>query len=411
MEIHLASSPAANGAVWLANCFLELNIMLNYTPFWKKKTNNGDESTFYKDAIENTWVLEPEYYSYQIFFPIFTRKKEFNFISDITFTMNHNYPSINDSFGKIVLFVRDPRDAIYSLFLRRNIEGMKYSDYCERLQHGSRDIPYNYLPQIDDWLLFHLMWLEKENIKIIHFEDYKKDAVGTLRSVLDYLDLKFTDFEISQAVENSTHEKSKEAEEKYYLQNPNVPHSTKMHRASKVNDYQNHSDATDMSERIISATGSLLNRMGYSYDVDVPAPTLEDVLSRVLLPRNEWFFSLPIDIQEKSGRLLDLKKRTGGNPVYLFGCGWIGEIIARDFAYVGFNGFIDSNPEVIGKVVNNLPVYDLSEVAKKHQNAIIVCATITNEYESEMQTQCYGYNMECVRLVDFLGSNYVADVK
>lgn len=405
MQIFLPSFAAASGVCWLVNCLLELGVMCfieHQDDMWHRKNVEENTNAFPRDKNHrNDWALKPAGYWLQAHLPIFARKKEFSFIPGITAQWDHVYPKDRDQYDKVILFVRDPRDSLYSIYRRGSYQDWSYTEFCEMAQpidcHGRS---YNYLPRLDDWVLFHLIWLERKDIHITRFEDYKKDAVTTLQAALDYLGLHFSDMQIKLAVERSSHEKAREAEDRYYADNPGIPFNHRVNRASKINDYLSHADAAAMADRIYTASAGLLNRMGYSFDEAPPPPAIEDFLHR--LHRNDWFASLPASIKEKAQSVAASHWKARRTPIYLFGCGHLGQTYARDFVHFHFNGFIDNNSENWGKTIAGLSVFGPQGIAKLHPDALALITAANPGVRLEMQAQCHELGLDCSLFLEFL---------
>jgi len=87
---------------------------------------------------------------------------------------------------------------------------MSFLDYLIEID------PQWLLNRVQIWNLFHATWSNHPNVKVFFFEDYKKDAFGTLVNVLRWLDIsEITEGEILRAVESSAWEKAKLSEEAF----------------------------------------------------------------------------------------------------------------------------------------------------------------------------------------------------
>lgn len=98
------------------------------------------------------------------------------------FVKTHLYPDEFETPKKIVLLIRDPRDAIYSYYNWRlgfSEEGEygSFSDFLDRPNHcGNRPVA--------DWTAFYAAWLARQeqadSFAVLRFEDLKHDGAGAL---------------------------------------------------------------------------------------------------------------------------------------------------------------------------------------------------------------------------------------
>ena len=183
------------GSAWLANCFIELNIAV---------VNKWDL------CIENEWIrIAPFHYvyndvkSWQQVIPSLKNQKEYLFHSDHAISFQHIWPFMSNKSSKTIFFVRHPYDALFS-FWRRQIYNKKNTENFKHLMNSKY---YHYNFTVKDYLFIYYSILEwyckNHNCLIIKFEEYKSDAVTTLTSVLNYLNIKRTNEQIKQAIKMS----------------------------------------------------------------------------------------------------------------------------------------------------------------------------------------------------------------
>lgn len=122
------------------------------------------------------------------------------------------------SFYGLWLLVRDPRDALYSLYnWRINFAAEPWtapSSFAEWLAAAeSGDFPpeewTNYY-KADDWREFYSEWLQVvgnfDRVVMTRFEDLKLMPIAALRAALRAFDVDATEVELANAVDNSTFE-------------------------------------------------------------------------------------------------------------------------------------------------------------------------------------------------------------
>ena len=120
------------------------------------------------------------------------------------------------------------------------------------------------LDKRDTWSLFCEVRLDQPNIKFFRFEDYKRDAIGTLRRVLDFTGIEASESEVSAVVDRSSFEQVVKAEKQYCESNPQDKQI--INRASKVGSWKEPGSADDVAS-IVSRCRSQIMRFKY-IDVD-----------------------------------------------------------------------------------------------------------------------------------------------
>lgn len=201
-EVNLISSRLASGVTFLTNILLELNIK---TIFGPDKSYNFWEETNGQCTIRN----DESYYFYRLYTPAFENKRTFSFDKDIEIYFSHFYEACTHD-RPIILFVRDPRDAIYSLYKRTNFsEKSDFTTYLTEILSTSQTIRMN---PVLEWVYFHEFYLtlsESKTMLIIRFEDIKAQPEKYVRQVLDFIKVVKTDSEIATAIANSSFDKAK----------------------------------------------------------------------------------------------------------------------------------------------------------------------------------------------------------
>jgi hypothetical protein len=204
----VASPELPCGVSWLGNCLLELGM-----PLWKP----------WGLDVSHRWErMAPFRYRYteaasplQQTLPALVTGREFTFRPHLVPRFTHRWPLILPGLKKVIFFVRDPRDALYSEWCRQRVNYRIPQDVSFVGFVGSRY--YHYPFSFRDYLLLFLrLWksaLTDVEHLIVRFEDYKADALTTLRRVVDFLDLEVTVAEVVRAAQASDFHVAKKIEE------------------------------------------------------------------------------------------------------------------------------------------------------------------------------------------------------
>lgn len=210
----IVSAMMPSGAGWLGNCLLEIGIPL-WQP-WGRPTNRFWQrlSPFryrYLDRIDrqSSWGQT---------LPALRTGREFLFRPAIAPKISHRSERLLGEHNKLILFVRDPRDVLYSDWKRQsdyNDYSMEFRDYLDRPFRNGALSNVQYLEK------FYTGWcnsLKDSPHLILRFEDYKQDAACTLRNALDFLDIGYTESQLFRAVKASSFDIGKDVEERRALQ-------------------------------------------------------------------------------------------------------------------------------------------------------------------------------------------------
>jgi hypothetical protein len=158
-----------------------------------------------------------------------------------------------------MFFVRDPRDALYSMY-RRVQPQLSFEEYLA-IPH-----PQSLLDRPSHWAAQVRSWQSIEGARFFRFEDYKSDATGVLAAVLSALDLEYGAAAIGDAVAASTSDRARAAEADYrrrYPQDREVAN-----RSGRVGDWREHPEAAPGVARVERTTGALMRDLGYHPDGD-----------------------------------------------------------------------------------------------------------------------------------------------
>lgn len=242
---HLVSSREPNGATWLINCLLALGIKterVSKKPMWVFESKSKQYTISEHEQHLKRWL------------PILSQQQYFNFLPDIKVIWSHEFSRSTPEFEKTIIFIRDPRDSLYSRF-KREKPGVEYRQFLESPDENTLK------SKIETWNLFYSEWLEVKNSTVIRFEDYKKNAQATLQGILNFMHLTFLQEEINLAISQSEFQLAKNAE-KIYLKNNQIIDPPKI-RSSTAQEWQINLESRNSSHLITNASQYLLKLFKY----------------------------------------------------------------------------------------------------------------------------------------------------
>ncbi|MFT5429435.1 MAG: hypothetical protein ACI9OJ_000106 [Myxococcota bacterium] len=250
-QILLSSPREPSGVTWLINCFLELGI----------RCFRGSSNAMWEETSGRS-SLRPREAQLQRWLPALGRhaKTGFAFRTDVEVLWHHDWPDWRHR-GRTLYFVRDPRDALYSRY-RRDDPDLSFHEYANTLDS------YSLLDRADTWTLFTRCWLAKPGAIVCRFEDYKQDAAETLANALEALELAYSDRLIEHAVEFSSFQHARAAEQAYLRDHPDEANVV-INRSGKVGasgDLEG-ADALIMP-RFATRSSDLMARLGYLNEDD-----------------------------------------------------------------------------------------------------------------------------------------------
>lgn len=202
------------------------------------------------------FALSPHEMALKKWLPVLSEEEAFSFREDVEVEWAHIWPTGATAGAKIVYFIRDPRDALFSRY-RRESPDVTFREFL--------DFPdsQTLLDKIDTWYLFNEAWLQQPDLIICRFEDYKQDARATLQAVLDGIGFGADPDAIDEAVLRSGFEHAAAAEKRYREANPQDKQI--INRASQVGSWKDPSLESEMAD-ITERCRCLLTRFGYAAD-------------------------------------------------------------------------------------------------------------------------------------------------
>lgn len=202
----IVSPPFACGVAWLINALLYLDIRVTNTVFEPGHWQTSDDSWHMSDAAEAhlKWHL-----------PVLHERQSFSFPEALHIRWEHRLDFAASEARPTILFVRDPRDAVYSLYRRSYAERMSFLGYLNRPDIWPDHFPGLFqMPPMESFAYFSWYWqamAEAMPVKLVRFEDVKASPVETLRDVLQFLGIARSDEELHAAAESSGFEKARQA--------------------------------------------------------------------------------------------------------------------------------------------------------------------------------------------------------
>ena len=292
-SILLASPREPSGGSWLVNCLLELGVRVSLQPTvdhdWRSARDRQQPSAMWQPTRDGGWRLNPRAEGLKKWLPILGQHEALYFRNDAEVLYVQDLPRVELAGARTVLFVRDPRDAIHSLY-RRNRPSMSLEEFVG-LPH-----PETLLDAIGHWRLFVESWLALDGALVYRFEDYKADAEGLLTRIVSDLGLAASPVSLARAAAESTFEKARGAEERYHAAHPRDEEVAM--RAGQVGEWMTSPDPRELSREIERRIGPLLMRLGYDVHAELEAvPKIEGISHLHFLTVFERI-NLPPDLRE-----------------------------------------------------------------------------------------------------------------
>jgi len=263
-RIWIASPVEPSGASWILNCLLELGIVVHHRPV--------ERNVFRRDG--GMWIAEgdgvrlhPRAGVLAKWMPALAAREIHRFRDDVEVVYVQEPPPAERPAGPGLVFVRDPRDAIWSGYRRLDPE-IDFAAFVAWPNHRTL------LDRPAQWARFVDAWMARPGALPIRFEDYKRDDTATLASALAHLELPCSREQIEAAAAASTFDRARDAEERYRREHPRD--QVVANRAGRVGDYRGRPELDDGLARIDAATSEVRTRLGYGGDATARArPALD----------------------------------------------------------------------------------------------------------------------------------------
>ncbi len=252
----LVSPREPSGVSWIINCLLELGIRVDLQPTVDQIFGVGRQpaSAMWLREAGGRWRLHPRASALEKWLPILSRESTFAFREIPPILHVQRLPMRAEAHGQVILFVRDLRDALHSLYRRTQPE-LTWQEFIS-WPHAE-----TLLDAIDHWRLFIECWMAQSPLFIGRFEDYKADASALLCRVLQALRVECTSEEIARAVSHSSYAAAAAAEVRYRQAHPHDQQV--VNRAGKVGEWETLSELRPTIHEMERRAGRLLQRLGY----------------------------------------------------------------------------------------------------------------------------------------------------
>jgi hypothetical protein len=260
--IRIVSPTEPSGVAWLLNCLLELNVCIyrsSRSSTWKS-SSRGEKLSDRDQALQQ-WLpsLEPS--------------RTYKFRPELEVEWTHDWPTTNDRKADItLLFVRDSRDALYSLW-KRDGASLSLTEFTCSID------PVSGLDRVRKHVLHLSLWLAR-NPYTVRFEDYKRDDFSTLQSICGHLAIDVTATDIRRAALASSFERAQQAEQDYRSRHgANLP---VMNRAGAVGGWRQDPSLSGAVESWCPWFSLVGHDLGYAYpgQVDESISSLLGLASR-----------------------------------------------------------------------------------------------------------------------------------
>lgn len=227
-DFYLVSSPFSNGVAWLVNVLMELGIRCDHSSFGEAHWDAADKG----DALSGQ-----AYDLLRWHLPVVYRKSHFRFDASIRIIWEHRLDFAKE-LKPTILYVRDPRDAIYSYY-RREYSQAPFPEYLKSAETYPSHFPCCFrLPPADTWAYFYMYWMmmqEFTDLIAVKFEDMRRSPVEEVKRVLEFMGVSRSEEEIREALEYSTFERAKEGMKKAEAETGKVRLTA---RAGKVEEWR-----------------------------------------------------------------------------------------------------------------------------------------------------------------------------
>lgn len=205
-DLMVASAELPCGVAWLASCLFELGV-----PLWKPW--GIDDSEHWKFLGARRWRYEFPGSGWSRLIPGFVDGRELRLRKRPVPQFTHAWPGQLPLAGKLIVFVRDPRDSLFSDWQRRRrIWPDSRQELRQFLDEPSPGLGIP--PRV--WLSYYMgAWNAASRLRpslIVRFEDAKGNPAATLRTTLKFMGIKASAREQRRAVEASTHQRVAEAD-------------------------------------------------------------------------------------------------------------------------------------------------------------------------------------------------------
>jgi hypothetical protein len=204
-DVDLVSPELPCGSSWLANCLLELGVSL-----WKP-WNVRDEGAWQAlGGRQFRYIARDE--PLRALLPSLRCGRTFEFRAAPVPRVYHYWPGFYPAVRKVILVVRDPRDALHSAWRRARAQQRTAVDFERFAATRYFHYPLSFAEYLLVFLRLWRMALKDKDHLIVRYEDYRLDAAVTLGRVCAFLGLDVEMTALRRALTMSSLEASQQAE-------------------------------------------------------------------------------------------------------------------------------------------------------------------------------------------------------
>ncbi len=199
-SVDIVSAMLPCGAAWVASCLFELGVAL-----WKPW--NADTQGEWTQLGERRFLYDCAGDPWRRMIPALSSGRVFTFRSTPVPRFTHAWPDQSLPSPRRLVVVRDPRDALYSDWIRHE-KSTGNSDYAPDrfLAFALCNAEHARGSRLSYWDRFYGSWIENmlpERDLLLRFEDFKTAPNESLAAICQFLDLPASSSEIATATHNS----------------------------------------------------------------------------------------------------------------------------------------------------------------------------------------------------------------
>ncbi|HAM72079.1 MAG TPA: hypothetical protein DCM86_10595 [Verrucomicrobiales bacterium] len=213
-EFNLISAPFSCGISWLVSVLMELGVRTTHAEprryphgFWIPAEGKGRGERIVPEGVAHL----------RYYIPLLHRQEEFLLEPGLEVLWEHRLDFARHAGRPTILFVRDPRDAIRSIY-ERNYLHFGWHEYLRRPDLWEDHFPGMFgLPPGETWAAWHAMWLGLQSqapFLVLRFEESRQHPVQVVDRVLEFLGVRRSPEAVRQAVGESTVERARTAMER-----------------------------------------------------------------------------------------------------------------------------------------------------------------------------------------------------
>lgn len=219
-SFRLASSEFPSGLAWVMNFLVELDVLIYNTrtieETWTKRTD-GSYTLNESERILKQWL------------PALNDSTVRSFRDDIVVRWSHEFPTEPRKEDKIILVVRDGRDAVHSSFKRYGWN-TPLPDWLHAPYGPMRVTPP------EKWALFNYLWITHtvpRDLLLVRFDDLKTAPETTTANLLAFMGLAPDPRAVTRAIASSGFERVKQGEARYKQKHSDYPNTINRRGALK----------------------------------------------------------------------------------------------------------------------------------------------------------------------------------